>query len=92
MILLNAVNGIPEDPAIITIQDRHLLPLRSCATCDKRLVLHFLCAEVLRQQMGDDEVDDIVIVYREYLGHLGKGLTLPKDAQLLLRYRQSVRL
>jgi hypothetical protein len=42
--------------------------------------------------MGDDEVDDIVIVYGEYLGHLGKGLTLPKDVQLLLRYRQSVRL
>ena len=92
MILLYAVNGIPEDPAIITIKNGHLLPLRSRATCDKRLVLHFLCAEVLRQQMGDDEVDDIVIVYGEYLRHLGKGLTLPKDVQLLLRYRQSVRL
>jgi len=79
MVLLNAVNRISKDPAIIAVQDRHLLALRTGFTSDKCLVLHLLCAEVLRQQMRDDEVDDIVIIYRQDLGHLGKRLNLPEE-------------
>lgn len=92
VVFVHGVDGIAEDLAVIAVEQRQLLAAIAGATDHEGLVQHASGAEVVGQQLRDDEIDDVVIIDGEDLRHLGQGLALPVRIQLLLRDAQPQRL
>jgi hypothetical protein len=88
MVFLEGVGGVAEDPAVVAVEQGQFFASVAGATDDEGLVVHPPGAEVVGEELGDDEIDDVVIADGEDLRHLRQSLTLPVRIQLLLRNAQ----
>jgi hypothetical protein len=88
-VLLDGVDVIAEDAAVVAVEDGRFLPALASPADDKGLVLYLLGGEVVREELGDDEVDNVVVADTQDIRHLHQRLPRPELVQLLLSYRQS---
>ena len=58
---------VPEDLAVVTINQRHFLSLLIDFVNNEGLVYYLLAAEIRRQEMRDHEVYDILVADGEDL-------------------------
>lgn len=69
LVLLKRVQMIPEDLAVIAIDDRHFLSLLIDLIDNEGLIDDLLAAEIRRQEMRDHIVDDILVANGKNLRH-----------------------
>lgn len=69
LVLLKRIEMIPEDLAVIAIDDRHFFSLLIDLIDNEGLIDDLLAAEIRRQEMRDHKVDDILVANGKNLRH-----------------------